>query len=301
MSAIAARLADLRASRHQTILALAGLSEAELALPVPFRDRSADVRYLLLRLADADEERRPYLPDSLHLLGWRQLDPARILGGRLGVVRSLLVGVPDDVYGRKPSPADWSVGQMLEHMRIVEERYRIQTEYAVERLSAPDLPIRVPDDRLPSIPPEPIPAPTLDESLSRLESVAADIDTRLSGLGAYALVARTIWAGWSVDVRFRLHRFGAHSRQHAVQVAKTLQAVGWHQSEAQMILGQAEAARAALEGALLGLPDELVDRRASGLPSVGDLLDQALSDEENTRVSVGEALGDGGQRIRPTD
>ncbi|HEX8958833.1 MAG TPA: DinB family protein [Solirubrobacterales bacterium] len=301
MSAIADRLADLRASRRQTLGALSGLTEAQLALPATWRGRTSDVRYWLLRLADSDEERRITLGLALDVLGWRQPEPARILGGRLGVVRSILVGVPDDVYLQKPTPTDWSVGQALEHLRIVEERYLIQTEYAVERLGSPDLPMRVPDDRLPPIPPEPAPAPTVSESLARLESIAADADSRLSALDAPALLAPSTWSGWDIDVRFRLHRFGAHARQHAVQVAKALDALGWHQSEAQMILGQAEVARAALEGALLGLPDGLLGEAPSGLIPVGALLDQAMADEEATRAAVAEALGASGQRIRTAD
>ncbi len=289
MPAIAARLAELRTSRRETSEALSGLTEAQLALPAAWRGRRSDVRYLLLRLADADEERRVALGLALDALDWRQPEAARILGGRLGVVRAALVGVPVDAYRQRPSPADWSVGQTLEHMRIVEERYLIQTEWAAERLAAPDLPMRVPDDRMPAIPAEPVPAPTVTEEVARLESIAADVDSRLSTLDGPTLLAPSGWSGWDIDVRFRLHRFGAHARQHAVQIAKTLFALGWHQSEAQQILAQAEVARAALEGALLGLPDELADRAAGSLPSVDALLDQALSDEEATRIAVAAA------------
>ena len=95
-------------------------------------------------------------------------------------------------------------------------------------------------------------------------------------------------------------RFGAHARQHAAHIAKTLRSVGWHQSEAQIILGQAETARSALEGALLGLPDDLAEEAPARLASVAELLAQAVAEEEATGSAIVEAIGVIGREAPPT-
>ena len=59
-----------------------------------------------------------------------------------------------------------------------------------------------------------------------------------------------------------------------------------------MILGQAEEARGVVEGTLIGIPDDLLDRRPpGGLPSVHDILTAAVTEETHLADQIRGAVG----------
>jgi hypothetical protein len=60
------------------------------------------------------------------------------------------------------------------------------------------------------------------------------------------------WEGTELSLRFRLHRFDSHLRQHTVQVDKTLVQIGRPPTEAQRLLRLIYAALAEAEGATIG-------------------------------------------------
>jgi hypothetical protein len=66
-----------------------------------------------------------------------------------------------------------------------------------------------------------------------------------------------------VNVRFYFYRLIAHEAEHTVHLIKTLAGLDINQSEAQLILRNLQAARGELEGLLLGLSDEDLDRAPS--------------------------------------
>jgi hypothetical protein len=282
-----AQVAELRAARARTLQALVGLEESRLEQTVPWRGRPSEVRFHLLGLAEHDDERRFQLALTHDALGWRQPEAARILGLALevhGHLRAALVGLPAADLDRSPGSGQWTLREVLAHVEQVAERYGLHTAYAVERASSTDdLPMRLPDERLPAVAPaaragEPLPA-----ILERLDALYDRLAAGLAGMASTDLLAPTIWAGWELDVRFRLLRFSAHERQHAVHAAKILSALEFRPGEAQMILGQAEIARGALLGGLVGLPDGVAARSpGGGLPSILEMLAQAAAEEEST-------------------
>jgi hypothetical protein len=58
----------------------------------------------------------------------------------------------------------------------------------------------------------------------------------------------TIWAGYEIDVRFRLHRFAAHIAEHTVQCEKTLLTLGWQPTEGRQIARRLGAVVGEIEG-----------------------------------------------------
>jgi hypothetical protein len=60
------------------------------------------------------------------------------------------------------------------------------------------------------------------------------------------------WEGYPLPLRFRLHRFDSHLRQHTVQVEKTLAGIGRAPNEAMRLLRLIYAALAEAEGATIG-------------------------------------------------
>jgi hypothetical protein len=60
------------------------------------------------------------------------------------------------------------------------------------------------------------------------------------------------WEGYELSLRFRLHRFDSHLRQHIVQVEKTLEGLDRPPNEARRLLRLIYAALAEAEGGTIG-------------------------------------------------
>jgi hypothetical protein len=295
MSLLQDQLRSLRQSRMSTIDVLGGASEEQLSRPATLNERQVTVRHLLAQLAGGDDERIVLLGTILSSLGWQQTEAQRILAGATqvrGQLLACLVGLPDEYLGKIPRDGEWTAGQALEHSRLVEERYIAQTAYGVERLhSAENLPVEMPSDRLPPMVGAPASPPALAPLLSQMASLREEAINRLAGYTAEDLAAPSVYGRRAVDIRYRLHRLAAHEREHMAQVEKTLQAVGWRRTEAQIILGYANIARGKLESMLIGLPDELLERRPQAiLPSINVLLSEAVVEEQNLVTTATEAL-----------
>ena len=191
-----------------------------------------------------------------------------------------------------PAPGEWGVRQTLRHLMNNENRFIADAAYAVERLrSADDLPLHRPGE--PSGPGELGPeAPGgVADVVDALEETRDRLVASATILTAEELAAEMPVAGMTVDVRYVLHRRATHERQHTVQIYKILRGIGCHQTEAKMLLGEAEIARGALEGAVAGMPDALADQApGGGLPTVRQLLDQARAEEASASAAVVHAL-----------
>jgi hypothetical protein len=244
----------------------AALDEKELAQPWRFRDKPMDVRYALYRtIEDAQEAivsaaARPH-PESRRILSLAQRG--------FGDLRGLLIGLPTDLLDTAPRDGEWSVREILRHVIVIEGRYAVQTQYAVERADAD--PMRVADDKLPT------PAQTdvtggISRILARVGEARAETDRRLGDLPAAAMARPTQWIQYAVDVRFRLHRFAAHLIEHTVQCEKALAALGWRATEGQRIVRRLTALLGEVEGlsgraAAREIETRLVERSASSAPA----------------------------------
>jgi len=244
----------------------AALDEKELAQPWRFRDKPMDVRYALYRtIEDAQEAvvsaaARPH-PESRRILSLAQR--------AFGDLRGLLIGLSGDLLDTAPRDGEWSVREILRHIILVEGRYAVQTQYAVERADVD--PMRAADSKLPT------PAQTdvtggISEILARVGEARAETDRRLGDLPAAAMVRPTQWIHYDVDVRFRLHRFAAHLMEHTVHCEKTLAALGWRATEGRRIVRRLAALLGEIEG-LAGragareIEGRLVERSASSAPA----------------------------------
>jgi hypothetical protein len=81
-----------------------------------------------------------------------------------------------------------------------------------------------------------------------LEETAGWGDADLAALSPF-------WEKAPKTVHYRLHRFGAHLRQHTVQAEKTLIAIGRPASEVKKLLRLVFNALAEAEGAIIGAGD----------------------------------------------
>lgn len=289
---VQARLAAVRAG---LMAALSVIEDGALERPWPWRGGAADVRYGLLRIADHEQEQTVQIAQQLAALGWWQTEAQHILGlaeVSRGWLLGKLVGLPDGLLDRQPAPGEWPLRTVLAHIIVTERRYRQRTAWHVAEARAG----RATTAEPPAGVVEPLQAAaqyadgSLEEILARLELERGAVLADLAGLASTDLEAPTSWAGFEVDVRFRLHRFAAHEREHTVQVAKTLRGAGFVPSEAQRILARAQVTRGQLLAGLVGLPDELAARPAAGTRSVAEMLAHIVEAEANQIESIRQAL-----------
>ena len=66
-----------------------------------------------------------------------------------GDLRGLLLDLPGALLDQAPVPNEWSLSETVRHMLWIERRYALQTRYALGRAASD--PVRIPDDRLPTI------------------------------------------------------------------------------------------------------------------------------------------------------
>ena len=270
-------------TRRAALAKLQSLDDTHFADLVDWRDGRVEFRYLLYRLAEADDELRVNLAEPIRELGWSPSTAQRILAQTFetrGAFLAPLSGLPNDRIDTEPEPGEWSVRQILDHCINVEERYSLQTAYAVERLHTDqELPLRIPDDRLPpAVAAVPTPG-NLTDVRRRLSEVSAGVITSLSGLTEEELHAATGWGSMAVDVRFRLHRFAAHEREHTTQLQRTVHQIHPERSETHIVLGHAQRARGLLLAALFGIPEDLANQPGKRGRSMVDLIDAAAVQE----------------------
>jgi hypothetical protein len=97
----------------------------------------------------------------------------------------------------------------------------------------------------------------LDGSLVDIQSYHGKLHDRvleeLADISEEELGAPSLyWEGYEMSLRFRLHRFDSHLRQHTVQANKTLHAIGQPPGEVKRLLRLIYAALAEVEGASIG-------------------------------------------------
>ncbi len=162
-----------------------------------------------------------------------------------GDLRGLLLAVPDELLDREPAPGEWSVRRTMEHTINVERSYRANTQHAL--LRGDDEPLTLPADRRPKADP----ADTAGGALAIATALArrrAETDAALAGADAAELSRPSQWSAtetpFDIDVRFRLHRFGAHLVEHTQQVEKALRALGQGETDAQAYVRQISILRA---------------------------------------------------------
>jgi hypothetical protein len=294
MTALADRLDSLSTTRAETLDALGGLTEHDLERSVVWRGAPQDLRFLLLQLADADDERRATLAGGLAAAGLspggaaRALADAAVLRGRtLGAI----VGLPYALLDQIPTDGGWSPRAVLQHILANEQRYTIHTHYAALRWARgqqgePEGPVRVPDGLLPDGVGSGLAQGPLSSVRAELLTAHAATVRILSVLSDGQLTGATVWAGVDTDVRFRLHRFAAHERQHLIHLIKTLRGLQFEQSEAQLILAEAEAARLQLVSVLAGLASDDLARPLG--PDRGSALDVLAEVDAGERALVQE-------------
>jgi len=197
--------------------------------------------------------------------------------------QAILLGVDDALASRAPAPGEWPIWMALWHMIEVEQNFFPRCRYAVDQMHAgAELQVMSGEEKWALLTEEPDtdPARLLKIIYGDTVRTAADQDAApepaalhgsfadllahydalhhaivrdLATLSDAETLAPSLW--WEdepIPVRYRLHRFDAHLRQHTIQIEKTLAMLGQAPNEAKRLLRLIYAALAEAEGATLG-------------------------------------------------
>jgi hypothetical protein len=180
-----------------------------------------------------------------------------------GDLCGLLAGQTEELLDREPALGEWSLREVMGHTINTEVGFRLKSLWALDR--GPDDPFDVPAARVPA---------DVDVSgdptsiIAALLAARADTDTEFARLTARDLEQPSRWAGYAVDVRFRMHRHASHLAEHTNQCEKVLHVLDEDPGEARQLVRAIWAARGGHErlsdpAALHALDDELAARAES--------------------------------------
>jgi len=187
-----------------------------------------------------------------------------------------LLGVTPTLATRPPAPGEWSVHQAVSHMAQAAIGFYAVVRYTLDsRRAGIEQPPEMTDEMWEAVVGANDAAllAQLGAEFKDLLAFAAQWHDRV--LTEFADMTEEelawpsrYWEGYDLPLRFRLHRFDAHLRQHTIQVDKTLEALGHAPTEARRLLRLIYAALAEVEGALIGaagVGDELQRQAAASI------------------------------------
>lgn len=233
---------------------LATLTDADLATAWTWKGGAEDeIRYGFYRISETFELAGIDAAVAIRAGGLDRGRAAYLIAPATSArwdLQGVLVQLPDAAWDADPGGGEWTVRQTLGHVIGGQRGYGAATAWwQVQALPADDnLPTKPPAvyDELPSDEEEG--AGTLAGVRDRLDEVVDQSTERLAGLPADRLAIGARWAGFAVDVGFRIGRWSSHIREHTIQVEKTLVMIGHTPTEVDRLIrlnltawGQAEA------------------------------------------------------------
>lgn len=178
-------------------------------------------------------------------------------------LQAALLGITADEADQEPAEGEWPLRRVMAHIVGAEVGFYVVVKYALDRQrSGNGRSLEIPDEAWDAI---------LGEEVTSLETM---LDGSLAGIQTYyeafhdrvlqefadiredeLAIPSVYWEGYPMGLRFRLHRFDSHLRQHTVQVDKTLAGIGREPNEAKRLLRLIYGALAEAEGATIGAWD----------------------------------------------
>ena len=175
-------------------------------------------------------------------------------------LQAVLLGLGPDEAEQAPSEGEWPLRRVVAHIVGADVGFYVAVRYALDRHRNGDgRPAEIPDEAWDTL---------LGQDVSSIEAI---LDGSLAGIQPYhqALHERALnefagiseeelavpsiyWEGQEMSLRFRLHRFDSHLRQHIVQIEKTRTGIGHPPSESGRLLRLIYSALAGAEGVTIG-------------------------------------------------
>ncbi|MEM7030536.1 MAG: DinB family protein [Chloroflexota bacterium] len=179
---------------------------------------------------------------------------------------SRFIGLTDDDLDQEPAPEEWTLRTILEHVNIAEQAFFQVNRHAItQHMAGVTAPSFMPKEKMAHVRSEEIIAifdGSLADNLAYYDTVHQQIINEMGNLNNDALEIPTVWWEETIfPVRFRMHRFEAHLREHTIQVEKTLMMLNKVPNEATRLLQDVYQALADVEGALIGTENFGVDEQ----------------------------------------
>lgn len=252
-------------------LATQGLSVAELERPWGWRMYDEEgVRFAFFRTYEElrelattlAAERSPAITVAQRALGQYHLAYRDL--------QAVLVGVDDDAIDRAPAEGEWPVRRALRHIISADLGFYTVVAYTLELHHSGAEPVEMTRevwDRITGEDEEAFEA-QMSAPLATMRAYHNALHERVlgefAGLTDQELQAPSLfWEKAPFPLRFRLHRFDSHMRQHTVQIEKILAAIGHQPSEARRLLRLIYQALAEAEAATIGAWDFGAEQRQS--------------------------------------
>ncbi|MEA2662092.1 MAG: hypothetical protein QOH08_1664 [Chloroflexota bacterium] len=252
-----------------------GLTDSDLERPYVWRDYDEDgLRFALLTAHHILRDTAAAAAAARLRAGQPFTEAQRILAQVHEAYRDLtgaLAATSEAELDAAPPDAQWPIRQVLAHMLGAEKAFLAAIEVALEAVRA----------GRPSISSEAaITAkrqPAEDPSGSRADALSALSRSHVAILRALGSVTDAeldapsfFWENEGYPVRFRMHRFEEHLRQHTIQVDKTLVALGHPPTEAERLARNLYTALAQVESVSADSPAGrgVLDRGAASIDAI---------------------------------
>ena len=127
--------------------------------------------------------------------------------------------------------------------------------------------------------------------VQQMRNQREDIIEILSTISKEDMTLPAKYGKLDVDIRYRFYRFIAHEVEHTLQISKTLFDLNIFPSESRQILQKMIQTRGELEGILINLEDEDLDKKpASDQWSVRETLEHIIEVEQGYTDSITSAI-----------
>lgn len=130
------------------------------------------------------------------------------------------------------------------------------------------------------------------EILKRMREKHDDLNARLGSVPENRMGDVGAWGERRMAIRTMFYQLVNHEIEHTVHAVKTLRDLGIATTEAQLILGGLQEARGRLEGMLVGLSDDDLDRAPDGEWSLRQVLEHFMETEDHYLPRIEQALTD---------
>ena len=128
------------------------------------------------------------------------------------------------------------------------------------------------------------------EMLKLMRAKHDDLNDRLAKVPESRMGDMGAWGQRQMPIRTMFYQLMNHEVEHTVHAVKTLRDLGIATTEAKLILGRLQEARGQLEGLLVGLSDEDLDRAPDGEWSLRQVLEHFMETEDSYVNRIEQAL-----------